>query len=452
MKPNDIIVTQKMKDIFKSKKKVIHCEGVTGSSKSFILGVKFFFEVFKADANKKQFVIGASTTSIAERMFIDNPASFYNIFRPICNHKQQGVGGNRIVIDTPTGEKIVYLVGYDDVTRYKQILGLGIHGFLIEEIHTARDEFIREMFTRVARDDGLLFTSSNGGIPELMVYVDYLNKARPHPLYIKDVPDSTMGYLLESDADDDFEFWFFKFEDNPTLSKDQIARLYRTHPVGSFEYNSKILGIRGYTEGALFGYLIKPEHTVEEDKINYGAVIDVYVGMDVGSGVEGEKQARTVAIPVALSRGYQRAVVLDGWLSNEAEHIKVIKELEPKLQDLMRRFSYKVRAIYIDSAERTLINTFRNNKTVPVSVESSIKFTKFINASSRVSMKEQLLLSDRLLFANNEGAQMVKEQLMRVKGKNGEVVDENMLHNDINDALDYGLTPKFHEIMNSKRG
>lgn len=450
MLPGDIKVTQKMKDLLASRKRIIHCEGVTGSSKSFTLGLKFYFNVFKAPKDKKQFVIAASDATVAERMFIDNPSSFFNIFRLLCRHEQKGVGGNRIVVDTPTGEKIIYLVGYDDKARWKKILGLGIHGFLVEEIHTATDEFIREMFTRVYRDDGFLYTSSNGGIPTLTVYIDYLNKSRPHPKYIDEVPKSTLSYLLECPADDDYEFWFYRFEDNPVLSVEQIKKMYSAHPVGSFEYNSKILGIRGYTEGALYGHLIKPEHTVDEDKINYGAVLDITFGMDVGSGGEIDGNAKTIIIPVAMSIGYQRVIVLDGIECKYAEHLKVIKEAEVSIRLQLSRFGYKVRGVWIDSAEATLINTFRKNKTVNVPIEKAVKLTKDITAKSRVSLKEQLLLANRLLFANNEGAQKVKSQLGLVKGKNGEVVDENMLHNDYNDALDYSLTPRFHQLLNAK--
>lgn len=450
MLPGDIKITQKMKDLFASRKRIIHCEGVTGSSKSFTLGLKFFFNVFKAPKNKKQFVIAASDATVAERMFIDNPSSFYNIFKSLCRHEQKGVGGNRIVIETPTGDKIIYLVGYDDKARWKKILGLGIHGFLVEEIHTATDEFIREMFTRVYRDDGFLYTSSNGGIPSLTVYVDYLNKSRPHPRYADEVPPSTMAYLLECQPDDDYEFWFYRFEDNPTLSPVQIKKMYSAHPVGSFEYNSKIIGIRGFTEGVLFGHLIKPHHTVDVEKINYGAIIDVLFGVDVGSGGEIDGNAKTIIGATAFSIGYQRAIVLDAIECRYAEHMKVIKEFEVLIRDMLGRFGYKVRAVYIDSAEATLINTFRKNKTVNVPIEKSIKLTKDITAFTRVSLKEQLLLADRLLFANTQGAQKVKDQLSLVKGKNGEVVDENLLHNDYNDMLDYSLTPRFHELLNAK--
>lgn len=450
MLPADIIVTPKMTDLLKSKKRIIHCEGVTGSSKSFTLGLKFFFNVYDAPANKRQFVIGASDAPTAERMFIENPASFYNIFKPICTHSQKGVGGNKIIVDTPTGEKSIYLIGYDDKSRWRKILGLGIHGFLIEEIHTASDEFIAEMFTRVYRDDGFLYTSSNGGIPTIKVYIDYLNKARPHPRYIDEVPQSTMSYLMESEPDDEYEFWFYRFEDNPTMSPEQIKKMYNAHPVGSFEYMSKILGIRGYTEGALYGHLIKPEHNIDESKINYGAVVDVIFGIDVGSGAEVEGNAKTIIIPVVMSRGYQRVVVMGSIETKYAQHLEVIKEAEVEIRRYLQRFGYKVRGVYIDSAEATLISTFRKNKTTQVPIEKSIKLTKEITAKSRVSLKEQLILANRLLWANNEGAQRAKAKLMLVKGKNGEVVDENMDHNDYNDALDYALTPRFHQLLNAK--
>jgi hypothetical protein len=50
------------------------------------------------------------------------------------------------------------------------------------------------------------------------------------------------------------------------MTQEQIDEMYKIHPIGSFEYNSKIIAIRGYTEGLLYAPYIDDiwidEHTV----------------------------------------------------------------------------------------------------------------------------------------------------------------------------------------------
>ena len=70
-----------------------------------------------------------------------------------------------------------------------------------------------------------------------------------------------MNELLTKQADERFRFYWFGFNDNPMIEEEQIQHLYDTHPVGSFEYNSKILGIRGFVEGMIYAKYLSPEKT-----------------------------------------------------------------------------------------------------------------------------------------------------------------------------------------------
>jgi hypothetical protein len=62
-------------------------------------------------------------------------------------------------------------------------------------------------------------------------------------------------------------------------------------------------------------------------------------------------------------------------------------------------------------------------------------------------MKEQLIHKFRMLFLNNPGAQMVKKNIAKVKGHNGETIDEDEVWNDISDATDYGQTAKYSQLQ-----
>ena len=181
MKLSDIKLRDKHRHILRNRQRVIFLEGVTGSSKSFIAGLAFYLRVFKTEESKTQFVIAATSTTVAEKMFIDNPSSFLNMFSQVCEYKKQGIGGSRIEIQTPTGIKTIYLVGYDSKSRYKQILGLNVHGFLIEEAHIAGDEFIQEAFTRLYRDNGFMYLTGNAGLP-ISIKLDHLKNLQTNYL------------------------------------------------------------------------------------------------------------------------------------------------------------------------------------------------------------------------------------------------------------------------------
>jgi hypothetical protein len=248
-------------------------------------------------------------------------------------------------------------------------------------------------------------------------------------------------------------YWFFGLEDRPGKTAEWIKRMHATHPKGSFYYNAFVLGIRGATDGVLYGHLMKKSHIVDEKRLNFSSIIELQCGVDVGSGGSKATQenAKTIFILTAFSKEYQRAVVLDAYESKEVSHAKTLDELYMFLRDWVMMFGHRFRSIWIDSAERALIETARGKESpiskLGVTVQSSIKNTKTVTAKSRVALKEQLIYNDRLLFTNRPGALEARRQLAKVKGHMGETIDENMLHNDYNDGLDYSLTPNMTRLL-----
>ncbi len=448
MKLSDIKLRDKHRHILKSKQRVIFLEGVTGSSKSFIAGLAFYLRVFNTDQSKTQFVIAATSTTVAEKMFINNPSSFMNLFSTVCEYKKQGTGGSRIELQTPTGIKTVYLVGYDNKSRYKQILGLNVHGFLIEEAHIAGDEFIQEAFTRLYRDNGFMYLTGNAGLPDQIIYKNYLNKARPPEEYAHELPAETWAELNSSEKDDTFSYYFFKFDDNPTLSQLQIDAMYNIHPVGSFEYNSKIIAIRGYTEGLLYAPYIddiwisrdKVGNRVRFSEMNPFVFEKIYIGVDIGS------TAKTIFTIVGITRNYQRAVVIDSHVvSEEADYNDIVNEFNKWFMPYLSLYR-KIDGIYPDSADPLFIKTLRNNILVKnVNISGSIKKT----IQERVTLKQQLLYQKRLLFTEKAENQRYALAKIRADGK-GSHIDDSSENIDFNDSLDYALTPAMNKLMSYK--
>ena len=178
---NGVYLSEKAWDVINDDSLYISLEGVTGSLKSVTADRRFHKAVYKSPKEHTQFAIIGSSVSVLERTIIDNPISFYNKHRyvkkqgkkyPVMQYKKQGQGGARIEWHTPKGIKRIYFAGFDDKARYKTILGMTLYGIWCDEIQTAHDSFIGELFTRLARDNGFLVTTSNGGLPDQKIYVD----------------------------------------------------------------------------------------------------------------------------------------------------------------------------------------------------------------------------------------------------------------------------------------
>ncbi len=456
-------LSQKAYDVIHDDSRYISLEGVTGSLKSITADRAFHLRVYKTDSTKTQFAIIGSTTPVLERTIIDNPLSFYNKHMysadkngrrvQVMKYLKSGKGGSRIEWRTPRGIKRIYFAGFDNKARFKQILSMTLYGIWCDEHQAAHDTFVGEMFTRLARDGGFLYTTGNAGLPDQKVYVDYLNKGRPSEKWAHDVPPETMAELEKSEPDDRYRFYWFGFTDNPVMTDEEIADLYNTHPVGSFEYNSKIVAIRGYVEGLLYAKMINDIYITHNNEygsnvrmrnINHHAFERLYVGIDLGS------TAKTVFVITGITRGSQRAVALDAkQMMGDFDYNDIVNEFNKWFIEYYSLYTTRIVGIYPDAADALFIKTLRNNvaiKSIPVvpSIKSDIK--------SRVTLKQQLYHQGRLLFTDMPGSQKLKDTQKRIKtdGRGGHL-DEQTLEMDYNDAFDYSLTPAMHSLMSFKR-
>lgn len=462
----ELTLTQKWRDVLNDDSQVIFLEGPSQTSKTTLESSKIIMDVVQKSPKGETviFLCGESTNTLY-RNFVEKDVGITKLFpymtKYVADNKR---GGERIEVIVPyniDGEdeyeiKKIYFIGYTTINSENKLLGGKPYMVIADEINKAHDQFVKQIFTRVMATNCKLLATSNGDDPDKMCY-QYLNSCVPNPKWQSDIPKSTLQYMEDADSKEGWTYYFFGLHDRPEPPKDMtmnqwVESMYKMHPVGSFSYNAYVLGIRGATDGILYGHLIKNSHNVLTDDLNFTSIIAVTTGADVGTGGEVEGNARTVIVFTAYSKGYQRAVVLDALLSEYVEHAKVIEEANQKLDELYRAFNYKIKGVWVDSAERALIETWRKpqNKVHGIDIYSSIKSNKSITARSRVSLKEQLLLKDRLLFAETWGAQFVRQQLSKVKGKNGETFDENAIWNDVNDALDYSLTPMYHQLLNAR--
>jgi hypothetical protein len=454
-----IYLSEKAWDVINDDSRYISLEGTTGSLKSVTADRKFHKEVYNTPREHTQFAIIGNTTPILERTIIDNPLSFYNKHKyiivdgkryQVMHYKKNGKGGSRIEWRTPKGIKRIYFAGFDNKARYKQILGMTLYGIWCDEIQTAHDDFIGELFTRLARDGGFLITTSNGGLPDQKIYTDYLNKGRPHPKWMSEIPDATMKELLTKEADGRFRFYWFGFNDNPVMTDEQIENLYNTHPVGSFEYNSKILGIRGFVEGLIYAkYLSYQKNMVRLSDVYLNRdseyqFVKYTIGVDVGS------TDFTVFTLIGFTVGYREAIALDKVEINHASVDEIWEVFKKWYNPYHNDIGRKVHGMFIDSAAQILKSSLapRLLYDYGISIADSFKFT----IKERVDWGIRFIYQGRLKFTERtkETYDAFNNTLYT---KNLHVTDirefPKHIYKDRIDSCEYGITPFIREMLHA---
>ena len=456
---NGVYLSEKAIDVIQDESRYISLEGTTGSHKSVTADRKFHKEVFHSPKEHTQFAIIGNTTPVLERVIIDNPISFYNKHKyvrrgnkryQVMFYKKQGQGGARIEWHTPNGLKRIYFAGFGDKARYKQILGMTLYGIWADEIQTAHDEFVSELFTRLARDGGFLITTSNGGLPDQKVYQDYLNKGRPNSKWAWQIPEPTMKELETKEADGRFRFYWFGFDDNPMMTDEMIRELNDTHPVGSFEHNSKILGIRGFVEGLIYArYLTKEKNLVKfSDTFNNPhspLQFQKYtIGIDVGS------TDFTVFTLTGFTTGYKKAVAIDKVEINKAGVDEIWGVFVRWFDPYFRILGTRVYGAFIDSAAQILKNSLAPllYRTYNMNIADSYKFT----IKERVDWGIIFIHQGRIIF-NDKTIDTYDAFNNTLYHKNLHVTDIRVfpkhIYKDRIDSFEYSLTPFIQEMLHA---
>lgn len=196
-------------------------------------------------SDKKQHIIASKTTGTAEKNIIQSDHGILS-FHP--DAKYYGNGNADIKIPHIEFEgKTIYILGYDDVSKWKMVLGSQFGCAYIDEINTANIEFIRELSTR----NDYMMATLNPDDPNLPVYKEFVNRSRPYKKYINDVPAEIMGELTEPVVPG-WKYWFFTFKDNKGLTEKDIQKKMMSAPPGTKLYKNKILGLRGKATGLVF--------------------------------------------------------------------------------------------------------------------------------------------------------------------------------------------------------
>lgn len=225
-------------------------EGTTQAGKTTVGVFKFLLEV--AESPKRQHIIAGLDKGTLEKNIIEKDAGVLDEWGILVTYNGGGTSRDSLphILFWPEEgvEKIIYVLGYDDKSKWKKVLG-GQYGCIyIDEINVAHIDFVREASMRC----DYLMGTLNPDDPALPIYEEYINRSRPLPEWEADTPAEIMSELNQ-EPQPGWTHWFFTFDDNITLTEEKKQRTIRSVPPGTKQYKNKIEGIRCRATGLVFG-------------------------------------------------------------------------------------------------------------------------------------------------------------------------------------------------------
>ena len=223
-------------------------EGTTYAGKTTLALLKFALRC--AASSRRLHILSGLDLGTIEKNIINKEFGLLEDLGPLAEYRPAGKGEHsapHILLRTSDGERVIYVLGYDNKARWKKALG-GQYGCVyIDEINIADMEYVREA---AMRSDYLLATL-NPDDPRRPVYAEYIDHARPLPEWAHDTPAPLLAQLSRTPRAG-WVHWFFGFGDNAALSAEKRRRIVEAAPAGTRLYRSKILGLRGRSEGLVF--------------------------------------------------------------------------------------------------------------------------------------------------------------------------------------------------------
>jgi hypothetical protein len=257
-----VILSPKFKAFLRTRASVEFLEGTTAAGKTTVGIPKFMIRV--AESSKRIHLLCAKTIGILEKNILNGDVGLLAQYRGVAEYNSNGGGDVRlphIAYQTPNGEKIIYLAGYGDRTKWQDVLGGQYGCVMIDEINIADIEFVREIFHR--RE--YLIATLNPDDPGLPVYEEFINRSRPLKRYVGDYPAELLSQICAEKVKG-WIHWYFTFYDNAALTPQQIQDKIDSVPKGTKMFKNKIQGLRGRATGLVFDLLDKHIITAEQAK------------------------------------------------------------------------------------------------------------------------------------------------------------------------------------------
>ena len=378
-------LSDKYKEFIRHKSEVDILEGTTAAGKTTTGILKFMLEVAKS--KKKQHVIAAKTTGVAEKNIINKEYGVTDVFGDLVVYKGNGDKDNRlphIQYKTPNGLKIIYILGYDNADKWKLALGSQFGCVLIDEANTASIEFIREICTR---NDYLMLTL-NPDDPNLPVYKEFINCGRPLENFKKDVPKEILDQLT-SEEKKNWIYWFFSFYDNASLSEEDIEKKKLSAPKGTKLYKNKILGLRGRATGLIFSNFERKHHVISKAKAKEYKFKYYSAGLDTSYSANSPDTFAIIFLGIT-DKG--KVVILNEEVYNNANlSIQLApSDIAPRFFKFLERNREEwglARDVFVDCADQATITELKKYKRANPCVYTINNSYKKVNIIDRIHLQ-----------------------------------------------------------------
>lgn len=326
----------------------------TASGKTTIgAGVKFMIKV--SASKKKLHIIAGRTTGVVEKNILQQDNGILDLHK---NATYYGNGDKDYKFPHIKFEdKIILVMGYDTKDKWENALGGQYGCVFIDECNTAHEEFIREISTR----NDYMICTLNPDSPDIPVYKEFVNRARPLDKYKKDVPPSIMQDLKEP-VNDKWRYWFFTFNDNLGLTQEQIEKKKASAPIGTKMYKNKILGLRGRATGLVLP--LRKENIITEEEAKKHKYIYFSVGCDTSYSKESHDKLSFVFVGITKEK---KCIVLETESRNNKDAVipfapsDVIPMLLAFVEKCKNKWGFS-KNIYIDSADAGTISEAQKYK------------------------------------------------------------------------------------------
>ncbi len=362
----NLILSPKYKDFLRHKAPVEFLEGTTAAGKTTVGIVKFMFKV--ADSAKKIHIISGLDTGTIEKNIINKDLGILDVFGELVEYNPSGKGEYsmpHLIYHTPNGDKVVYILGYDNKARWKKALG-GQYGCLyIDEINIADMEYIREASMRC----DYLMATLNPDDPSLPVYEEYINHSRPTAQYADDAPPDLLN-MLNAEPKSGWVWWYFSFDHNAGLLQAKKEQIISMVPPGTKLYKNKILGLRGRATGLVFSNFDRSRHIVNRNQLLQAAFDKKIRFVQFSAGLDtaySSKSPDTISMIFQGITQDRKLIVLDERVYNNADMSNPIAPSDTvrNFVDFLERNREVwgfARQVYIDSADQATITELKKYK------------------------------------------------------------------------------------------
>lgn len=297
------------------------------------------------------------------------------------SHWGQYRDNEALYIDTATGEKVVIFAGGGKADSYKRILGNSYGLWIATEINEhydcddSRTSFIKVAMARqAASPEPLTLWDLNPSSPRHRIYTDYIDRYQMEGL---------PGYL----------YGHFTIHDNATLSPEQLKAFIARYDKTSAWYRRDILGQRVIAEGLIYeAFADKPEAWAISEEDLRKKYLDKsghwnfeYINIGVDYGGNGSAHA---FVAIGITADWRIIVLRSKRIPAKGMTVETLTKHFLAFGNSVIEDYGRIDATYCDSAEQTIIATFRQAAPWPVvnalkgQIIDRIRFTELAMTSS----------------------------------------------------------------------